>query len=60
MLAWCQRMERSGLLEVASRPTLGWSLATADWDGSVYRDHFGEDVEYRLWLVSKDSTTMTR
>jgi hypothetical protein len=53
-------MERSGLLEVASRPTLGWSLATADWDGSVYRDHFGEDVEYRLWLVSKDSTTMTR
>jgi hypothetical protein len=45
-------MWREELLEVASRSALGWSLATADWDRSVYCDHLCEDVEYGLGHVS--------
>jgi hypothetical protein len=47
------------LLEVASRSTLGWCLATANWDRCVYCNHLCEDVEHGLWRVS-DPTPKAR
>jgi hypothetical protein len=41
-----------GLLEVAGGSRLGGCLAAADGDGCVDCDHFGEDVEDRLELLS--------
>jgi len=53
MLACCKMKHNVVcLLEVARRARLRRCLAAADWDRCVYRDHFGEDVEDGLLLVS--------